>query len=85
MLKIGNYVLVILMILLVSCNTSEKNKPVKQLPLNSHEHKLLLNADKFENIEQSFSDYWDIVKSVAKEQKLEVIEFENKFDSENNV
>ena len=85
MLKIGNYALVILMILLVSCNTADKNEPVKKLPLNSHEHKLLLNADKFENVEQAFVDYWNIVQLVAAEQKNEIIEFENKFAQKHRV
>jgi len=83
MVKFGKIFFIILF--LISCNTTEKAESQKRLPLNSHEHKLLLNAKKFENLEEAFSEYWEIVKLVAIKQNLKVVEFENKFKQKNRI
>jgi len=84
-LNMGKFGLLVLIMFLVSCGNSEKNEIVKQLPLDAHEHKLLLNNEKFENIQNAFSEYWEIVKQVASEQDLKVVEFENKFKQKNRI
>ncbi len=45
------------MIFLISCNTSEEIELTRKLPLDAHEHKLLLNNENFENIQNAFSEY----------------------------
>lgn len=45
--------------------------------LNSSEYKLLLNADKFEDYEQGFTEYWGFVKEVAAAEGIPVLEKEN--------
>jgi hypothetical protein len=85
MLKFGKTILFILIVFLISCNTVDKKETENRLPLNSHEHKLLLNANKFENTENAFSEYWQIVKKIAIEQDLKVVEFENNLKQKHRV
>jgi len=71
---------VILVLFVTGCNDTTENEAATPMPLNSHEHKLLLNRSKFEDMESAFRDYWEIVKTVADEQGLQIIEFDGKFD-----
>ncbi len=73
------------MVFLISCNTSDEIELTRKLPLDAHEHKLLLNNEKFENIQNAFSEYWEIVKLVASKQNLKVVEFENNFKQKNRI
>ena len=85
MLKFGKTILFILIVFLIGCNTAEKKESEHKLPLNSHEHKLLLNANKFENTENAFSEYWQIVKKIAIEQDLKVVEYENHLKQKHRI
>ncbi len=44
--------------------------------LNSSEYKLLLNPEMFGDYQQGFAQYWDIIKTVAAEQGIEILEKE---------
>ncbi len=85
MLKVGKFSLQMLFILFIGCSVSDKEESVNKLPLNSHEHKLLLNSDKFENMENAFSEYWQIAKKIAIEQELKVVEYENNLKQKHRI
>ncbi|MEA3287758.1 MAG: hypothetical protein U9Q77_10355 [Candidatus Marinimicrobia bacterium] len=44
--------------------------------LNSSEYKLLLNPEMFGDYKQGFAQYWDIIKTVAADQGIEIIKSE---------
>ena len=63
-----------------SCESEKKEVKVAEKPdyfLNSSEYKLLLNPDMFADYEQGFEQYWEIIKQVAEEEGIEVLETEN--------
>lgn len=60
--------LVVLSLLVANCSAE------KQKQLNSSEYKLLLNADKFDDPLIGFKNYWEIVKTVAKNNDISVLE-----------
>lgn len=76
---------ILLAVLIVSCGS---NKPLETVEatvtlepapeyfLNSSEYKLLLNPELFEDYQQGFAQYWDIIKTVAAEQGIEILETE---------
>ena len=74
------------LIILMSCAVQEPVKQdVKAEPtaepsptwfLNSSEYKLLLNPEYFQDYTQGFAQYWEIVKEVAAEQGIAVLESE---------
>lgn len=74
----------VLVTLLAGCNSTGGNEENGGLPLNSHEHKLLLNPDKFGDLGQGFEAYWDIVVATAEAHELQVIEFDKKHDQKHN-
>ena len=84
MTNVFRVLIVILVPFMMSCNDSGSDEAVKRMPLNSHEHKLLLNKDKFEDMDSAFRDYWDIVKTVAEEQGLKINEFDGGFERKHN-
>ncbi len=45
--------------------------------LNSSEYKLLLNPEMFTDWEKGFADYWKIIKEVAKQEDIKILENEN--------
>jgi hypothetical protein len=55
------------------CSSKEINK------LNSSEYKLLLNNKKFDDYEAGFKNYWSIVKTVANNNNVPVLENENPY------
>lgn len=70
---------------IVNCSASKEAMVVEEVVaeepapayfLNSSEYKLLLNAEKFSDLEEGFAAYWDIVKAVAAEQGVPVLEKE---------
>ncbi len=77
-----------LMVLMVACATQApavveevKEVAVAQVPaptyfLNSSEYKLLLKADKFEDFNAGFAEYWQYVKEVAAAEGIAVLEKE---------
>ena len=60
--------LVILSCLVVNCSSDKRKQ------LNSSEYKLLLQSDKFDNPIVGFKNYWKIVKTVAKNHNVAVVE-----------
>ena len=67
---IGTPFLILFFFLLYGQISAKTNK------LNSSEYKLLLSADKFDDPLTGFKNYWKIVKTVAKNQGIKVIEKE---------
>ena len=59
--------------LVCNCSTDRDTQ------LNSSEYKLLLSADKFDNPLIGFKNYWEIVKKVAKNHNISVVEKTNPF------
>ena len=59
--------------LVYNCSTDRDTQ------LNSSEYKLLLSADKFDNPLIGFKNYWEIVKKVAKNHNITVVEKTNPF------
>ena len=59
--------------LICNCSTDRDKQ------LNSSEYKLLLSADKFDNPLIGFKNYWEIVKKVAKNHNITVVEKTNPF------
>ena len=60
--------LFVLSFLIANCSAE------KQKELNSSEYKLLLKSDKFDNPLVGFKNYWEIVKTVAKNHNVAVVE-----------
>ena len=65
--------LVLLFFLIGNCSTSKTKQ------LNSSEYKLLLSSEKFDDPLTGFKNYWGIVKTVAKNLDIAVIEKEQPF------
>jgi len=85
MVKLGKILLFILSLVLISCTSSEKGKSSDGLPLNSHEHKLMLNSGKFEDMDKAFHEYWAIVKKAADEQGYKIDRHPNNFKQKHNL
>ena len=66
--------LILLGIVFSGCSSKEINK------LNSSEYKLLLNNEKFGDYETGFKNYWSIVKTVANNNNIPVLENENPYE-----
>ena len=75
MKRIENWsiLLILLGIVFSGCSSKEINK------LNSSEYKLLLNNEKFDDYEAGFKNYWSIVKTVANNNNIPVLENENPY------
>ena len=76
MKRIENWsiLLILLGIVFSGCSSKEINK------LNSSEYKLLLNNEKFDDYEAGFKNYWSIVKTVANNNNIPVLENENPYE-----
>jgi len=76
MKRIGNWsiLLILLGIVFSGCSSKKINK------LNSSEYKLLLNNKKFDDYEAGFKNYWSIVKTVANNNNIPVLENENPYE-----
>ena len=76
MKRIENWsiLLILLGIVFSGCSSKEINK------LNSSEYKLLLNNEKFDDYEAGFKNYWSIVKTVANNNSIPVLENENPYE-----
>ena len=76
MKRIGNWsiLLILLGIVFSGCSSKKINK------LNSSEYKLLLNNEKFDDYEAGFKNYWSIVKTVANNNSIPVLENENPYE-----
>ena len=76
MKRIENWsiLLILLGIVFSGCSSKEINK------LNSSEYKLLLNNEKFDDYETGFKNYWSIVKTVANNNNIPVLENENPYE-----
>ena len=66
--------LILLGIVFSGCSSKKINK------LNSSEYKLLLNNEKFDDYEAGFKNYWSIVKTVANNNNIPVLENENPYE-----
>ena len=66
--------LILLGIVFSGCSSKKINK------LNSSEYKLLLNNEKFDDYEAGFKNYWSIVKTVANNNSIPVLENENPYE-----
>ena len=71
----GTATLIIVICFVIACGSIDKTKQ-----LNSSEYKLLLSADNFEEPLAGFKNYWEIVKTVAKNHGIPVIEKEQPFE-----
>ena len=65
--------LILLGIVFSGCSSKEINT------LNSSEYKLLLNNEKFNDYEAGFKNYWSIVKTVANNNNIPILENKNPF------
>lgn len=78
--KIKSVLIFGLLLIILGCNSNEqpaKNfKSQNKFNINSREYKLLLSADKFQNRQAGFNNFWNIVKAAAQEQGAKVIEKE---------
>ena len=76
MKRIGNWsiLLILLGIVFSGCSSKKINK------LNSSEYKLLLNNEKFDDYEAGFKNYRSIVKTVANNNSIPVLENENPYE-----
>jgi len=76
MKRIENWsiLLILLSVVFSGCSSKEINK------LNSSEYKLLLNNEKFDDYETGFKNYWSIVKTVANNNNIPVLENENPYE-----
>ena len=72
-MKKWSILLIWLGIVFSGCSSKEINK------LNSSEYKLLLNNKKFDDYEAGFKNYWSIVKTVANNNNVPVLENENPY------
>ena len=73
-MKKWSILLILLGVIFSGCSSKETNK------LNSSEYKLLLNSEKFDDYEASFKNYWSIVKTVANNNSIPVLENENPYE-----
>jgi len=73
-MKKWSILLILLGIVFSGCSSKEINK------LNSSEYKLLLNNKKFDDYEAGFKNYWSIVKTVANNNNIPVLENENPYE-----
>ena len=73
-MKKWSILLILLGIVFSGCSSKKINK------LNSSEYKLLLNNEKFDDYEAGFKNYWSIVKTVANNNNIPVLENENPYE-----
>ncbi len=73
-IKNWSILLILLSVVFSGCSSKEINK------LNSSEYKLLLNNEKFDDYETGFKNYWSIVKTVANNNNIPVLENENPYE-----
>lgn len=73
-MKKWSILLILLGVFFSGCSSKRINK------LNSSEYKLLLNSEKFDDYEASFKNYWSIVKTVANNNNVPVLENENPYE-----
>jgi uncharacterized protein YcfL len=73
-MKKWSILLILLGVIFSGCSSKETNK------LNSSEYKLLLNSEKFDDYEADFKNYWSIVKTVANNNNIPVLENENPYE-----
>ena len=73
-MKKWSILLILLGVIFSGCSSKETNK------LNSSEYKLLLNNEKFDDYEAGFKNYWSIVKTVANNNSIPVLENENPYE-----
>jgi hypothetical protein len=73
-MKKWSILLILLGIVFSGCSSKKINK------LNSSEYKLLLNNEKFDDYEAGFKNYWSIVKTVANNNNVPVLENENPYE-----
>lgn len=75
-MKLLSQVLILVTALLMTgCNSTGDEKVKAGLPLREHEHKLLLNPEKFADLEQGFERCWGIVKTTAEANAVQVEEY----------
>jgi len=72
-MKKWSILLILLGVIFSGCSSKETNK------LNSSEYKLLLNSEKLDDYEAGFKNYWSIVKTVANNNNIPVLENENPY------
>ena len=72
-MKKWSILLILLGVVFSGCSSKRINK------LNSSEYKLLLNSEKFDDYEAGFKNYWSIVKTVANNNNIPVLENENPY------
>jgi hypothetical protein len=73
-MKKWSILLILLGVVFSGCSSKRINK------LNSSEYKLLLNSEKFDDYEAGFKNYWSIVKTVANNNNVPVLENENPYE-----
>jgi len=73
-IKNWSILLILLGIVFSGCSSKKINE------LNSSEYKLLLNNEKFDDYEAGFKNYWSIVKTVANNNNIPVLENEDPYE-----
>ncbi len=71
--------------ILICVQKAEEQQHSSNLFLNSSEYKLLLNPEMFTDYEKGFAEYWTIIKTVAKQEKIEIIESKNPMKKKHKV
>lgn len=80
-MKFSSQLLILVTALLMTgCNSTGDNEMKAGLPLGEHEHKLLLNPEKFADLEQGFESCWEIVKTTAEANAVQVKEYDEDFE-----
>lgn len=75
-MKFSSQLLILVSALLMTgCNSTGDEKVKAGLPLSEHEHKLLLNPEKFADLDEGFDGLWEIVKSTAEANGVQVQEY----------
>ena len=70
-------VTLISILLIGCCNVKQKFDSPNLANLNSSEYKLLLNPTYFSDYNNGFENYWSLIKEVAADQNIPIIEREN--------
>ena len=80
-MKVSSQLLILVTAILVTgCNSTSDEEVKAGLPLSEHEHKLLLNPEKFADLEQGFESFWEIVKTTAEANAVQVKEYDEDFE-----
>ena len=80
MTKFAKLMALMLIPLLVGCAPKGDDEVKAELPMSEHEHKLLLNPEQFENLEQGFQGCWELVKTTAEENGVQVVEYDEDYE-----